>query len=777
MVLRATAATFTVTTSADSGAGSLRQAITDANAAAGADTIVFSGVVGTITLGSLLPEITDDLSISGPTATLLTISGAGQFRIFAVSEGRMVELSWLRFVSGRALSGSYRGGAIESLGHLALNRCIFEDNAANRGGAIYSFAGILAASDCSFASNSAQSVDGRTVYGGALRLESGSATLAHCTFTANSVTGHEGFNSDFDIISGGRGGLAYGGAIAGDAASIILAACILDGNTATGGNGGSGPSASSSVASGGVGGSAIGGAIYSFNGALNLTDSLVLNSRAEGGRGGPGRRAGKGGRAEGGAIAARLHLDRSTVALNRATAGNTGEASHYTTVAGSAYGGGLSASPGSLLENSTISGNEAFGGVSNATGLSAGTGGSAYGGGVYGFQGVTLNHCTITQNRVVPGFATAAPFSSWSLGEAGGGGIWSSGWNLKNTILEGNQFTALTQSGASTTNGSDGGGTIVSLGHNLVSTAGDLVGLVASDVVDVSAQLGPLQGNGGPTRTHALLTASPALNAGDNSGAPTTDQRGETRPQGAAVDIGAFEASDLAILVDGNVALPGTLARTATATVTLQTTVPGGSIRYTLDGSTPTLASASYPAPFQITSTATIRAAAFDANLANPVFAGPVLLSFGSLRSLAVNAAGFGAVVRNPSAASYPDGATVTLTTLAPPGWGFVGWSGDASGTQNPLPVVLSADKNIGAIFAPIPRETIAADVALLRAEGARVTIEGRSGDSYLIEAAPNPAGPWQPLVTVPNTTGTAQYLDPAARTLPARFYRARVVP
>jgi HYR domain len=53
--------------------------------------------------------------------------------------------------------------------------------------------------------------------------------------------------------------------------------------------------------------------------------------------------------------------------------------------------------------------------------------------------------------------------------------------------------------------------------------------------------LGPLQDNGGPTLTHALLPGSPAIDAGDNTDAPLMDQRGVPRPQGAAVDIGAFE--------------------------------------------------------------------------------------------------------------------------------------------------------------------------------------------------------------------------------------------
>ncbi|VAW42509.1 hypothetical protein MNBD_CHLOROFLEXI01-1452 [hydrothermal vent metagenome] len=51
--------------------------------------------------------------------------------------------------------------------------------------------------------------------------------------------------------------------------------------------------------------------------------------------------------------------------------------------------------------------------------------------------------------------------------------------------------------------------------------------------------LGPLQDNGGPTFTHALLSGSPAINAGNT--ALTTDQRGVARPQGSNDDIGAFE--------------------------------------------------------------------------------------------------------------------------------------------------------------------------------------------------------------------------------------------
>ena len=54
-------------------------------------------------------------------------------------------------------------------------------------------------------------------------------------------------------------------------------------------------------------------------------------------------------------------------------------------------------------------------------------------------------------------------------------------------------------------------------------------------------KLGPLADNGGLTMTHALLSGSSALNRGTSAGAPSTDQRGVSRPQGSGYDMGAFE--------------------------------------------------------------------------------------------------------------------------------------------------------------------------------------------------------------------------------------------
>src|SRR5439155_4124606 len=86
--------------------------------------------------------------------------------------------------------------------------------------------------------------------------------------------------------------------------------------------------------------------------------------------------------------------------------------------------------------------------------------------------------------------------------------------------------------------------------NNLIGTGGSgglVNGTNGNQVGVIDPLLGPLANNGGPTLTHALLSGSPAIDAGDAASFPTTDQRGTTRPidgnsDGVAnPDIGAFE--------------------------------------------------------------------------------------------------------------------------------------------------------------------------------------------------------------------------------------------
>src|SRR5229473_5794791 len=78
--------TFTVLNLLDSGPGSLRQAVLDANDQPGADVIRFAhGLHGTIALTSGQLSITDDLTIDGPGANRLTVSGSSASRVLNIS--------------------------------------------------------------------------------------------------------------------------------------------------------------------------------------------------------------------------------------------------------------------------------------------------------------------------------------------------------------------------------------------------------------------------------------------------------------------------------------------------------------------------------------------------------------------------------------------------------------------------------------------------------------------------------------------------------------------
>lgn len=99
----AQAAIFTVSTSNDSGPGSLRQAILDANASAGIpDTINFN-FSGTIALGSVLPTITDTLAIDA-TGRSVTLSGGGAVQVLQVDAATTLSLKSLTVANGRSNS-------------------------------------------------------------------------------------------------------------------------------------------------------------------------------------------------------------------------------------------------------------------------------------------------------------------------------------------------------------------------------------------------------------------------------------------------------------------------------------------------------------------------------------------------------------------------------------------------------------------------------------------------------------------------------------------------
>jgi hypothetical protein len=105
----------------------------------------------------------------------------------------------------------------------------------------------------------------------------------------------------------------------------------------------------------------------------------------------------------------------------------------------------------------------------------------------------------------------------------------------------------------------DVSGTFTDQGNNLIGisqgstnfvngTNGNIVGTFATPVNPKLAALGDY---GGTTKTHALLPGSVAINAGNNTGATTTDQRGATRIVGGTIDIGAYESAGFGLTPTG----------------------------------------------------------------------------------------------------------------------------------------------------------------------------------------------------------------------------------
>ncbi|MCB1062373.1 MAG: cadherin-like beta sandwich domain-containing protein [Verrucomicrobiae bacterium] len=192
------AITFTVETVADTGAGSLRQAVIDAAALAGEDTIVFDGGLnaGTILVNSEI--VIDDqdgviIDASGLADGITLDGGTGTNRIFAVvtssAYGTAAVLKHLTLTGGSGTGALFsgNGGAIlVNNGSLEMTDCVFSGNTASgRGGAICANGHGVTIDRCTFTGNSAS--DNGGAFANGFNSSDGVAVLTQCTFTGNSA--------------------------------------------------------------------------------------------------------------------------------------------------------------------------------------------------------------------------------------------------------------------------------------------------------------------------------------------------------------------------------------------------------------------------------------------------------------------------------------------------------------------------------------------------------------------------------------------------------------
>lgn len=430
------------TITAEDGLCTLREAIINANtdndttggdciAGSGADTISFS-ITGAITLGSILPNITTDITISGPDAADLILDGNEAVSILTVV----------------------------STGTLNLEKLTITNVLSSGFGAIRNNGGTVTVTDSTFSNNTS-----RYAGGGIYNNFNGSVTITNSTFSGNS-------------------GWSYGGAIYNNAGKLTVTDSIFSNNSSP---------------SGYIGG---GGGIYNEYGTVTVTNTVFSDNTV-------------GGYAStGGGIS--NDYGGTLMVANSTFSGNS-----------SKRGGGIYNGISSTLTiaNSTFSGNSASlegGGIANEhskflvtitnSTFSGNSGGVFNGGGIYNLYG-TMEITNSTFNANYDGINNHN-----SLGTV----------TLRNTIIANSEWVNCF-------------GRVLDGGNNLQypSTGNcDFFGIPSADPL-----LGPLQDNGGPTFTHALLEGSPAIDAVplDDCSEVTTDQRGVARPQGSACDIGAFE--------------------------------------------------------------------------------------------------------------------------------------------------------------------------------------------------------------------------------------------
>jgi predicted outer membrane repeat protein len=234
---QARAADQEVTNTNDSGTGSLRQAITDVSPG-GTITFNLSSYPDTIYLSSQL-LIDKNLTITGPGADQLTISGNKASRVFYLNFDKSLTLEGLTVADGSAPAGTDGGAIYNDAGTVTVKECTFSGNSARGGGAIHNQPGALTVTDSTFSGNSATN-------GGAIYNLEGWVRITSSTFSGNRATNGGGIRNYGDntgsvsVINStfsGNSATGSGGAIHNQTSSLYISHSTVAGNSAGSGGG------------------------------------------------------------------------------------------------------------------------------------------------------------------------------------------------------------------------------------------------------------------------------------------------------------------------------------------------------------------------------------------------------------------------------------------------------------------------------------------------------------------------------------------------------------